>query len=224
MRHLFLLTLTFILSSSAHGQSIRFIPILDNQIIQQDSFFFFTPYQSPLKITRFAFYISDIILIQKDRERVSAGKKHQLIDLAKPKSLIIQLPNNGVIDSIQFVLGIDSSIQCNGAMGQDLDPVNGMYWTWQSGYIHLKLEGESPAFISRQNKFQFHIGGYVSPWSTIHHLSFSLPEGKENKIFVSLNALFQSIIPAKEFAVMQPGERAAELSTLFSKCFYTEKR
>lgn len=29
-------------------------------------------------------------------------------------------------------------------MDGDLDPLNGMYWAWNSGYINMKIEGITP--------------------------------------------------------------------------------
>ena len=38
-----------------------------------------------------------------------------------------------------------------------LDPVNGMFWTWSSGFTHLKIEGNYLDTIT--NSYVIHIGG-----------------------------------------------------------------
>jgi hypothetical protein len=58
---------------------------------------------------------------------------------------------------------VDSLHNCSGAQSGDLDPVKGMFWTWNSGYIFFKLEGKSPASHSPGNIFEFHVGGYRKP-------------------------------------------------------------
>jgi hypothetical protein len=35
-----------------------------------------------------------------------------------------------------------------------------MYWAWNSGYIFVKLEGESPQATEAGGKFKYHIGGF----------------------------------------------------------------
>jgi hypothetical protein len=63
------------------------------------------------------------------------------------------------ITSISFQLGVDSlthyqEIGCCG-----LEPNNDMYWTWQSGYIGFKLEGQD----FENNQWQYHLGGFQWP-------------------------------------------------------------
>ena len=44
-------------------------------------------------------------------------------------------------------------------MDGDLDPVHGMYWTWQSGYIQFKLEGLLRDSAG-ERKLELHLGGF----------------------------------------------------------------
>ncbi|MFM7218204.1 MAG: MbnP family protein, partial [Bacteroidota bacterium] len=104
-----------------------------------------------------------------------------------------------------------------GALGGDLDPTNGMYWTWQSGYINYKLEG----FLSIEGKeqsFEFHLGGFRSPWATAFEVTFPCQEDN-----ISLNfdpvLFFQSASTADGLKVMSPGSRAVELSRIFIDSF-----
>lgn len=69
---------------------------------------------------------------------------------------------------VQFIIGVDSlrsTMDISRRTGV-LDPSgghDGMYWTWNSGYIFLKLEGTSPAAPADANgnrRFRFHIGGF----------------------------------------------------------------
>ena len=72
-----------------------------------------------------------------------------------PSSLALQIPSNIPFSKLKFQLGIDSLTNVSGAMGGDLDPTKGMYWTWQSGYINMKIEGKSNSCKTRKNQFQF---------------------------------------------------------------------
>jgi len=42
-----------------------------------------------------------------------------------------------------------------------------MFWTWNSGYIFFKLEGNSPVSTQPNGKIEYHIGGFQSPTSAI---------------------------------------------------------
>jgi hypothetical protein len=72
----------------------------------------------------------------------------------------------GDYNEITFTIGVDSlrsTMDISKRTGV-LDPSlghDGMYWTWNSGYIFFKLEGVSPSAPSGQeNKIYYHIGGY----------------------------------------------------------------
>jgi hypothetical protein len=72
----------------------------------------------------------------------------------------------GDYNKVTFTIGVDSlrsTMDISKRTGV-LDPAqghDGMYWTWNSGYIFLKMEGVSPsAPDDQENKFYYHIGGY----------------------------------------------------------------
>ncbi|MDX1908594.1 MAG: MbnP family protein [Bacteroidia bacterium] len=67
---------------------------------------------------------------------------------------------------MEFILGVDS-LRSTADVSQRtgvLDPAtNGMYWSWNSGYIFMMLEGispQAPADPTGVNSFQYHTGGF----------------------------------------------------------------
>jgi hypothetical protein len=38
-----------------------------------------------------------------------------------------------------------------------------MFWTWNSGYVMQKLEGQSPQSKAINQKIEYHLGGYSGP-------------------------------------------------------------
>lgn len=79
----------------------------------------------------------------------------------------------GDYDHIEFMVGVDSlrntmplekrtgALDPGGDMAED-----GMYWSWNSGYIFMKLEGTSSFGNPVNDKFYYHIGlfgGYDEP-------------------------------------------------------------
>jgi len=81
-------------------------------------------------------------------------------------------------DSIQFLLGVDSAMNTSGAQTGALDPMNDMFWTWNSGYVMLKLEGTSPQSSIVNNKVEYHIGGFSGPNSVLNYLTLHFPKDK----------------------------------------------
>jgi hypothetical protein len=75
----------------------------------------------------------------------------------------------GEYSKLSFVLGVDSlrsTMDISKRTGV-LDPTggmeDGMYWTWNSGYIFFKMEGASakvPVSVDANQKFRYHIGGF----------------------------------------------------------------
>jgi hypothetical protein len=57
-----------------------------------------------------------------------------------------------------------------------LDPAKGMFWTWNTGYVMAKLEGNSPAANTPQHSFSYHVGGYKQNEQTIREINLMLPK------------------------------------------------
>ncbi len=70
---------------------------------------------------------------------------------------------------------MDSARNCSGIQSGALDPVNGMFWTWNTGYIFFKLEGRAAASHSTGNTIEYHIGGYKAPANCIRHVTLAFP-------------------------------------------------
>jgi len=115
--------------------------------------------------TLFKYYVSNIRLVGVNNAEYVVPESYHLIDHDNDASKIVNLSNlpAGKFKSIRFILGVDSARNVSGAQTGALDPINGMFWTWNSGYIFLKLEGTSPSVPSATNDFSFHIGGFKAP-------------------------------------------------------------
>lgn len=88
------------------------------------------------------YYISHLALVNEAGARVPLYS-HELIDQSIPSSLQldqVEIPD-GHYTSLEFNLGIDSLHNHTGDQAGDLDPMYGMIWTWNTGYIFFKHEG-----------------------------------------------------------------------------------
>lgn len=146
-----------------------------------------------------------------------------LIDLDDSDSWEIPLPKEvakGSIDSVSFWIGVDSLTNVSGILEGDLDPINGMYWAWNSGYINFKIEGEKHA---SSTGFEYHLGGYLAPFSAARKVC--LGRSKTNKkltVQINLKAFLDGIEMDELREVMVPGPDAAALSDHLSNCFLLE--
>ena len=73
-------------------------------------------------------------------------------------------PVNVYADGTYTIVLVASNVA--GAIGGTLDPINGMYWAWNSGYVNFKIEGTSTLSNARKNAFKFHLGGYQHPYNS----------------------------------------------------------
>ncbi|MFK8009502.1 MAG: MbnP family protein [Saprospiraceae bacterium] len=171
------------------------------------------------------FYISNIQFFQDDEFVSFLEKKHHLVDLENPESLKIDLEKNAHLDfnKIRFDLGIDSLTNISGAFGGDLDPTNGMYWTWQSGYINFKLEGVTPSCPARKNFFQFHLGGYQAPFANVQSVELNIFDKKNVIIELPIDQLLEKINLKETYEIMSPNQEAVDMAQLIASLFFISK-
>ena len=220
--HLFIL-FTSVTLDAQKALSISFVPTIGHTSIVLDS-----NYQSghiSLSISNLKFYISELALFNNDTFVASIGKKHHLFDVGLPTSGLIyqEMTEPGPFNNIRFNIGIDSLTHSAGAFEGDLDPIHGMYWTWQSGYIHFKLEGTSPACPIRQNKFQIHVGGYQAPNNTFRTIILPIEASSRLNIEITLDKIIQKMFGQKIFQMMSPGPTAVAMADIFPQIFQIKK-
>lgn len=113
-------------------------------------------------VSKFAYYVSNIKLTRADGQNVNIPAEYYLIDAANSSTHKIVVNNipPGEYTELSFLLGVDSTRNVSGAQTGALDPANGMFWSWNTGYIFLKMEGTSPQSTATGNQLRFHIGGF----------------------------------------------------------------
>src|SRR5690606_6396244 len=121
-------------------------------------------------VTKLNYYISNIRLTKTDGTEfvVPRDSSYFLVMEADEESQLVTLNQvpAGDYNAITCTIGGDSlrsTMDISKRTGA-LDPAQGdegMYWTWNSGYIFFKIEGTSSAApVEQENKFYYHIGGY----------------------------------------------------------------
>jgi len=167
------------------------------------------------------FYLSNFILMKRGTEVWREENSHHLLNVNDNKSLSMSLncPRRMKFDGIQFLLGIDSLTSVSGAYGGDLDPTNGMYWAWNSGYINFKLEGSHDDCPTRNNQFHFHLGGYLPPYSAAQRITLDVKKSKSIDVRVDLSTFTNDLDWSRVHSVMSPSQEAQRLSTIAASMF-----
>ncbi len=131
----------------------------------EDPFYLDSMYVHPmsgdtLMFTTTKYYISNFKLKDENGTWHAMSDSYFLVDLSNPSSLDLNLGNfpAGTYTEMSYVLGVDSLRNVSGAQSGALAPSNGMFWSWNSGYIMFKLEGMSPQ--ASGGMFTYHIGGF----------------------------------------------------------------
>ncbi len=191
--------------------------ITSNQLNANDTLFI-SAIQSEntlIHVSKASVYISNLIFYQNSRI-IGESNEPQLMHLADGKQMLQLIPKGS--DAFSFTLGIDSSIQVKGALSGSLDPVHGFYWTWQSGYIHAKIEAEMSDVEGMRKQIIWHIGGYQAPYNSIRTITFPLLKGS-GSLVLNLDAVFSSPILKNNSNIMLPGKAACEISDLLISNF-----
>lgn len=206
-----------LLTNAQDNKLIQFIPKFQAENVALDTSYIFK--KDTIKIQTFKFYITDLKCYKNDSLVFTSAQKVYLIDMADTNSFKIFETKTVDFNSIKFNIGIDSLISVSGIFDGALDPTNGMYWTWQSGYINFKLEGISSICPARLNKFYWHIGGYMRPFNAQRELAFKTIGNKPLKIYIQLDELFNELDLSTSYQIMSPNGQAMQIANKLPSLF-----
>jgi hypothetical protein len=178
------------------------------------------PNESDCQVVTLRFYLHEILLKHEGRLVWTSGNSHYLFDGSVASTLEIPLGVSAAtrVDEISFVIGVDSALQVNGAHSGVLDPIQGMYWTWQSGYIHWKLETESLDSAS-DSSLTWHVGGYRAPYNSLRVIRYAVNTASTNYLFtVDIRRLINDVWGRVPLSVMSPSAHAMKLADSFQYC------
>lgn len=116
----------------------------------------------------FKFYLSGICF--NNKENTFCGKKsYQLINAEDSSTFTFTLKNipAGTYNQLSYEIGVDSLKNTQGVLTGDLDPIKGMYWAWNTGYVAAKIEGHAGVCKTVHNEFEYHVGGYLPPFQSL---------------------------------------------------------
>ncbi len=187
-KYLFLLSI-IVFCFNSFGQKkiiIRFENIANGKKIMLNDSLYENNFGEKYTVSKLKYYVSNICLLTKGALEID--KAVYLIDATKEN--IITKKDSRKIVGISFLLGVDSTLNCSGAQGGALDPLNDMFWTWNNGYVFFKLEGKSDVSKADNNRIEQHIGGYKGEYKTMRKIFLPIGEKyflRNNIITIQMN-------------------------------------
>jgi hypothetical protein len=142
---------------------------------------YINPLGEDFRVSAFKIYLGNFRLENENNGVVASLKDaYFLLDLSKEKAMVTDLLlNEKPFSRLVFQVGIDSILNVSGAQTGALDPMNGMFWTWNTGYINAKLEGSSSFSRNDDKAFTYHIGGFKSGEATQRMVRLPIPGQQE---------------------------------------------
>jgi len=223
MNKLIYLLLLFILKlNGLNAQSICFNPMFGASKLVLNKQYYIANSTDSIQIETLKLYISNVEFYNNEQLIYKEKNSFHLIDAADSSTfnLPINFLSKTFFNQIKFNIGIDSITNYGGAMGGDLDPTKGMYWTWQNGYINFKIEGKSNLSIAKNKEFVFHLGGYQNSFSTLQTIQLPVQYLSISPINIAIDKWINEIDLNKQNHIMSPSKEAVllanKLSTIFS--------
>ena len=182
---------------------IQLSHLINDEVLVLDDSVYINALNQDFTISKFNYYIGKIKLIKSNGESTLIPGYHFISEEKKTtKTIGLNKIAGGSYNELEFIIGVDSIDNCSGAQSGDLDPINGMFWTWNTGYIFLKLEGNSESSSAVGNTLEYHIGGYKQPNNSIRsiHLKFEKPLVIEKKTTqkIELNVIIDQLLSHPE--------------------------
>lgn len=203
--------------------TVKFVHTANGRSLEQDGIYT-NPFGENYSVSQLKYYVSNFWLIEKNETEKQPNNIH-LVNAFENDSIQIETSCGSKLMA-SFMLGVDSINNCSGAQSGALDPLNGMFWTWNSGYVYFKLEGNSGTSKADQQRIQHHIGGYKQPYraSRMINLPVSFTLHKDTSIQIELNLDHywqgkEKIKIAADALIMQPGVIAMKAADNFEGIF-----
>lgn len=182
-------------------------------------------------VSRFNYYVSNVKLKRDNGSVFSEPESYHIIKhIEGARSFNILNVPPGDYDQIEFTIGVDSARNVSGAQTGDLSPDSLMFWTWSTGYIFFKLEGEYQTLNSMPGAtYAMHVGGFDGKDNCIRKCTFnltnklSIKKEKTSKVFydVNINEIFNNpaVIDLDSYFVITSGQHGKMVASNYVDMF-----
>ena len=149
---------------------LQFSNVVGTKPLALDGTAYATPAGETFTVSTLEYYVSNIKLTKSDGTVYAVPNSYFLVDQSKPASQHLALTGvpAGTYIGVSFVLGVDSTTTKADplALTGALNPANNMYWSWNTGHIFMKMEGNVTS-VTPAYPLTCHIGGYTAPYDAI---------------------------------------------------------
>lgn len=185
-------------------------------------------------VSKFNYYISNVVLKGSGNtpDYTEPTSYHLIEHSATPSEMTFYIDKvpGGNYKAITFMIGVDSLRNVSGAQDGALDPINGNFWDWNTGYIMLKFEGTSPKATTTGKKIMLHSGGFSGVNNVLKTVTLDMPNeikvtkatanhihftADVQKLFKSPNVIDFSATQT----IMMPGAEAKKLADNYANMF-----
>ncbi len=186
-------------------------------------------------VRMYKYYLTNFRLVKEDGTEYVQPESYYLINQADEASFKFNIDNvpSGKYTHIRFMQGVDSVRNVSGAQDGALDPLHGMFWTWSTGYIMAKIEGNSTSVPTSAGNLIFHLGGFTRN-GAVKEIEIPLTEtivvGKEKNPAIYLRSDIlkwftgsANIDFSTTYNVMEPGFTSTLLVENYSKMMSVTK-
>lgn len=186
-----------------------------------------------LSITTFNYWITNIKFVKSDGSEYVEPNSYRLIrgDQSSTMHFHVEDVPAGTYTGVKFMVGVDVEHSTTGAQDGALDPaVNGdMFWSWNTGYIQVKMEGTSPVSTATDNVFKYHIGGVGAGTETPREVSLTFPSAltigdQAGSVHMKTDAAKffgpgTAVSIAAKAILMAPGQEASNIADNYAQMF-----
>lgn len=203
---------------------IQFINTIGNAPLQLNEMYT-NDFGEKFTVSSFRYYISNITLTDEKNNAIDFFKdEYFLIDQSGSDSQTILLHTSlKEISQISFMIGIDSLKNVQGVQTGNLDPAKGMFWVWNTGYVMVKIEGNSNVVNAPRHAFSLHIGGFKAGQNTARTIQLDILKSSDTiKINANLDHFFKGLhdLPLKgNFFCHEPGSLAMKYADNYATMF-----
>jgi hypothetical protein len=169
--------------------SFRFANQVDGQPIELGAMKYTNAAGNMYQVDLLKYYVTNVVLVKDDNTEVKVGN-YDLIDASDLSTCMVDAKNipNGTYTSMKFNIGLPPDRNHNGAQDGDLDPIKGMIWDWNTGYVFFKHEGKYKDSSDNVHGLVFHYATDRAFVNITLPLSTALVvNGKDKKVFLNFN-------------------------------------
>jgi hypothetical protein len=200
-------------------KAIRFVPMYKNEPMAIP----FHRSSDSLTITKCQWYITQLRVFDANSSAWVELSPCQLMNAEDPISMHLSMEEKIKPSRLSFLVGTDSLSNVSALFEGPLDPINGMYWAWNSGYINFKLEGTDARIASSDKRFEYHIGGYLPHQKTAQYVELDFPSLEHNErieVGMNMDKLLEVWDVNRYPTIMLPGPDAVRFSAQLPNVFF----